>query len=57
MKKIRDIKRSKHDIIINDYDVQKHIHLEKLANKMLKEDNKNNKLKDKVINKGFLDLF
>jgi hypothetical protein len=57
MKKSRSIKASKHDKIVKDYDKQKNHHLEKLANKMLKDDEKNTKLKTKIIGKGFLDLF
>ena len=57
MKKIRNIKRKKHDIIINDYDKIKSRHLEKLADKMLKNDEKHNKLKSKQIKGNFLDEF
>jgi hypothetical protein len=56
-KKARNIKHSKHSKIVSDYDKQKSNHLEKLANKMLKNDEKNTKLKNKEIGKGFLDLF
>ena len=49
MKKIRKIKNKKHDQIINDYDKIKSKHLEKLATKMLKDEDKNNKLKSKNI--------
>jgi len=42
MKKTRNIKRKKHDQILNDYDKIKSRHLEKLANKMLKDDEKYN---------------
>ena len=55
MKKTRNIKRKKHDQIINDYDKIKSRHLEKLANKMLKDDEKYNKLKSKQIKGNFLD--
>jgi len=57
MKKTRNIKKSKHDRIVKDYDSQKVKHLEKLASRMLKDDERNQKLKDKKINPGFLDLF
>jgi len=57
MKKARNIKRKKHDQIINDYDKIKSRHLEKLANKMLKDDEKYNKLKSKQIKGNFLDEF
>ena len=41
MKKTRKYKKKKkHDQIINDYDKIKSRHLEKLANKMLKDDEK-----------------
>jgi len=58
MKKARNIKKnSKHDKIVNDYNKQKSKHLDKLASKMLKDDEKNQKLKEKNINPNFLDLF
>ena len=58
MKKTRNIKKSKkHDKIVNDYDKIKSKHLDKLAGKMLKDDEKNQKLKEKNINTDFLDLF
>ena len=57
MKKLRNIKRSKHDKIVKDYDVQKQKHLERLATKMLKNEDKNNKLKDKQIKGDFLNKF
>jgi|TARA_R110000744_G_scaffold27253_1_gene66604 hypothetical protein len=56
-KKTRNIKRSKHDKLVKDYDKQKEIHLERLANKMLKDDEKHQRLKGKNINSDFLDLF
>lgn len=56
-KKTRNIKRSKHDKIVNDYDKQKEKHLERLASKMLKNEDKNNKLKNKTIKGNFLDKF
>jgi hypothetical protein len=57
VKKTRNIKRKKHDKIVNDYDKIKSKHLEKLANKMLKDEEKNNLLKNKVIKGNFLDKF
>ena len=57
MKKTRNIKNKKHDKIITDYDKIKSKHLDKLASKMLKDDEKNQKLKEKNINPDFLDLF
>ena len=57
MKKSRNIKRSKHDKIVKDYEAQKQKHLERLATKMLKDDEKNEKLKSKNINPNFLNLF
>ena len=56
-KKKRNIKKRKHDQIVNDYDKVKSRHLEKLANKMLKDDEKNSLLKSKVIKGNFLDKF
>lgn len=56
-KKTRNIKRKKHDQIVNDYDKIKSKHLEKLANKMLKDEEKKSLLKSKVIKGDFLDKF
>jgi len=56
-KKTRNIKRKKHDKIINDYDNQKRKHLEKQATKMLKNDERNEKLKEKDIKTDFFDKF
>lgn len=50
-------KNSKHDKIVNDYENQKNKHLEKLATKTLEEQEKFSKLREKKVNKGFLDLF
>jgi hypothetical protein len=47
----------KHQRIIKDYDKQKEKHLEKLATRLLKDDERNQKLKDKPIDPGFLNLF
>lgn len=51
------MKNKKHTKIINDYKNQKNKHLERLANKMLKEDEKLMKLRGKNIDPGFLNLF
>ena len=51
------MKNKKHKKIVNDYDKQKEKHLEKLATKMLDNDEKNSKLKGKNINTDFLNLF
>jgi hypothetical protein len=51
------MKSKKHKKIINDYDKQKEKHLEKLASKMLENDEKFSKLKGKEINPKFLNLF
>jgi len=51
------MKHKKHSKIVKDFDKQKEKHLEKLATKMLEQDEKMQKLKDKQINTGFLDLF
>jgi hypothetical protein len=50
-------KNKKHDAIVNDFDIQKQKHLEKLATKMLEEQDKINKLKDKEIKTDFFKLF
>jgi hypothetical protein len=51
------MKNKKHDKIIQDYDSIKSKHIEKLTDKILKNDEKLNKLKEKPVNKNFLDLF
>ncbi len=51
------MKKKKHNKLIKDYDKQKEKHLEKLASKMLENDEKINKLKGKNINTDFLNLF
>lgn len=56
-KKTRNIKRSKHDKLVKDYDKQKEKHLERLASKMLKDEEKTNRLKSKTIKGDFLDKF
>jgi hypothetical protein len=50
-------KNKKHDKIVNDFNNQKQKHLEKLATKMLDDQDKINKLKEKNINTDFLKLF
>jgi hypothetical protein len=50
-------KNKKHDAIVNDFDSQKQKHLEKLATKMLEEQDKIDKLKEKNIKTDFLKLF
>ena len=51
------MKNKKHSRIVKDYDKQKEKHLEKLATKMLENDEKISKLKGKNISTNFLDLF
>jgi hypothetical protein len=50
-------KHKKHDAIVNDFDVQKQKHLEKLATKTLENQDKFSKLKEKTIDTDFLKLF
>ena len=50
-------KNKKHDKIVNDFENQKQKHLEKLATKMLDDQDKINKLKGKEIKTDFLKLF
>ena len=54
---MKKIKHKKHNKIVNDYDKQKEKHLEKLATKMLKNDEKSEKLKTKQIKGDFLKNF
>jgi len=56
MKKIRLLNK-KHHRITKDYDKQKSKHLEKLTDKMLKNDEKANQLKSKPISGDFLKNF
>jgi hypothetical protein len=51
------MKSKKHSRLVRDYDKQKEKHLEKLATKMLDNDEKLSKLKGKNISTNFLDLF
>ena len=57
MKKTRSIKRKKHDQIVNDYDKIKSRQLEKLASKMLKDEEKRDNLRLKAIKGEFLNKF
>ena len=51
------MKSKKHNRLIKDYEKQKAKHLERLADKILKEDEKLQQLKGKEIDPGFLKLF
>lgn len=51
------MKSKKHKKIEQDFDKQKSKHLEKLADKLLENEEKFSKLKGKEINPKFLDLF
>jgi hypothetical protein len=51
------MKKRKHDKIVNDYANQKSSHLEKLATKMLEDQEKLSKLREKKSTGKFLDLF
>ncbi len=57
MKKYKNLKNKKHNKIVNDYEKQKEKHLEKLATKILKNDEKSDKLKSKQIKGDFLKNF
>ena len=50
-------KKRKHDKLVNDYDNQKSKHLEKLADRMLEDQEKLSKLREKKTDGKFLDLF
>ena len=50
-------KKRKHNNLVNDYDNQKSKHLEKLATKMLEDQDKLRILRDKKSDGKFLDLF
>jgi hypothetical protein len=52
-----DQKKHKHDKLVNDYSNQKSKHLENLATKMLEEQEKIDKLREKKSDGKFLDLF
>jgi hypothetical protein len=51
------MKKKEHDDIMKDYNNIKSKHLERLATKMLVNDEKMSKLKGKNIDTNFLDLF
>ena len=51
------MKNKKHNKIVKDYGKQKERHLEKLASRMLKDDEKLQQLKGKNVNLKFLNLF
>ena len=51
------MKSKKHNRLVKDYDKQKAKHLERLADKILKNDEKLQQLKGKDIDPGFLKLF
>jgi hypothetical protein len=51
------MKNKKHDKLVKDYEKQKSEHLDKLATRMLKNDEKMQKLKEKNVNPNFLNLF
>jgi hypothetical protein len=51
------MKQKKHSRLVKDYDKQKEKHLERLATKMLENDEKLSKLKAKNISTNFLNLF
>ena len=59
MKKARRARslNKKHHKIVKDYDKQKSKHLEKLADKILKNDEKSNQLKSKLMKGDFLKNF
>ena len=51
------MRSEKHKDITNNYELIKSRHLDGLATKMLKNDEKMSKLREKNINTNFLDLF
>jgi hypothetical protein len=51
------MKNKKHNKIVKNYKKQKEKHLERLATRILDNDEKNQRLKDKNINPDFLNLF
>jgi hypothetical protein len=50
-------KSKRHNNIVNDFEITKQKHLERLATKMLDKQDKIEKLRGKKVDKGFLDLF
>lgn len=51
------MRSKKHRKLVSDYEKQKEKHLEKIATKMLENDEKFSKLKGKEIDPKFLNLF
>ena len=51
------MRKPKHKDIIKDYEKVKSKHLDKLANRILKEDKKKEDLKKYKLKKKFLDIF
>jgi|TARA_R110000822_G_scaffold165022_1_gene305588 hypothetical protein len=51
------MKSKKHKKVVKDYQKEKAKHLEKIANKMLENDEKFSKFKEKKSTGKFLDLF
>lgn len=51
------MKKKKHDKLVKDYDRQKEKHLEKIATKKLKDQDKVDHLRTKYIDADFLKLF
>ena len=51
------MKNKKHNKIVNDYSKIKSKHLDKLANRILKDDEKKEELKKYKLSKKFLDIF
>ena len=51
------MKKKKHDKLVKDYDRQKEKHLEKIATKKLKDQDKVDHLRTKYIDIDFLKLF
>ena len=51
------MKKRKHQKLIDDYETQKSKHIEKLSTKMLENDEKMRRFKEKNISDKFLDLF
>ncbi len=56
-KRIPLLKKKKHSKIVNDYERQKSKHLEKLADKMLEDQDTLDKIREKGSDGKFLDLF
>lgn len=51
------IKNKNHDKIVKNYEKQKSKHLEKLASQLIKNADKTDKLKEKIINPNILKIF